>query len=163
MNEDTDISIYVACLASYNAGKLYGAWIELDYIDDLDQLQEEVQEMLAESPIPNAEEWAIHDTENLPGDTIGLEIAWNTHEIIKEHGDIARAAIQYSGMEYAAELCEHFSGSFKSYEEYGDECLENEDVPEHLLTYIDSESYGKDSAQDYTSVEYADYIYLFNC
>ena len=84
--------IYVACLASYNAGKLHGEWIDCD--QDAATIREEIATMLRESPCPNvevdcphcdgsgelqpdeecpecngtgkvpsAEEWAIHDYE----------------------------------------------------------------------------------------------------
>lgn len=54
--------IYVACLAAYNAGYLHGTWIDAD--QDADAIERSVREMLAKSPIPLAEEWAIHDYEN---------------------------------------------------------------------------------------------------
>lgn len=47
----TTPKIYVACLASYNAGILYGKWIEAS--DDADAMSAEIQEMLAGSPEPN--------------------------------------------------------------------------------------------------------------
>lgn len=57
--------IYVACLASYNAGRLYGKWI--DASTDQDAMNAEIQEMLAGSPEPNVmrqrytdEDGAIH-------------------------------------------------------------------------------------------------------
>ena len=46
----TDTRIYVACLASYNAGKLHGEWIDCD---DIDTMQEAVAAMLRASPEPN--------------------------------------------------------------------------------------------------------------
>lgn len=53
--------IYVTCLASYNAGKLHGCWI--DATQDADEIMAEIRDMLADSPEPNAEEWAIYDYE----------------------------------------------------------------------------------------------------
>ena len=53
--------IYVACLAAYNAGHLHGRWI--DASRSTDDIYDEVQVMLAGSPVPGAEEWAIHDYE----------------------------------------------------------------------------------------------------
>jgi antirestriction protein len=53
--------IYVACLASYNAGILHGAWIDAD--QSADEIHAAVHEMLVASPQPGAEEWAIHDYE----------------------------------------------------------------------------------------------------
>ena len=54
----TNPRIYVACLAAYNSGYLHGAWIDAD--QPADDIQSAVGEMLAASPIPRAEEWAIH-------------------------------------------------------------------------------------------------------
>ena len=45
--------IYVACLASYNAGRLHGLWI--DATDDVDAMQAEINRMLAASPEPNVQ------------------------------------------------------------------------------------------------------------
>ena len=53
--------IYVACLAAYNAGILHGAWIDAD--QPADDMYAAVREILAASPMPGAEEWAIHDYE----------------------------------------------------------------------------------------------------
>jgi antirestriction protein len=53
--------IYVACLAAYNNGILHGAWIDAD--QSADELHEAVRTMLAASPMPGAQEWAIHDFE----------------------------------------------------------------------------------------------------
>jgi antirestriction protein len=54
-------SIYVACLAAYNAGTLHGSWIDAD--QSAEEISAEVQTMLGASPEPGAEEWAIHDYE----------------------------------------------------------------------------------------------------
>lgn len=43
--------IYVACLASYNAGRLHGAWIDAD--QDADAIHEEIAKILKASPEPN--------------------------------------------------------------------------------------------------------------
>ena len=49
--------IYVACLAAYNSGCLHGRWIDATTPDEI---WEQVRAMLADSPEPDAEEWAIH-------------------------------------------------------------------------------------------------------
>lgn len=58
--------IYVACLASYNNGRLFGRWIDCTGKDG-DDLRAEISAMLKDSPIPNAEEWAVHDHEGFAG------------------------------------------------------------------------------------------------
>ncbi|HIF0227108.1 TPA: antirestriction protein ArdA, partial [Legionella anisa] len=47
--------IYVACLAAYNNGILQGKWI--DATQDVSTIYDEIHEMLAKSPIENAEEF----------------------------------------------------------------------------------------------------------
>ena len=76
----TEPRIYAACLASYNNGRLHGAWI--DCADkDADDINAEISAMLRASPYPNvivtdpqtgaqvrsAEEAAIHDHEGFCG------------------------------------------------------------------------------------------------
>lgn len=63
---DHGVRLYVACLASYNAGTLHGAWIEGEDLEDLDCLKEAIEAVLEASPEPGAEEYAIHDHEGLP-------------------------------------------------------------------------------------------------
>lgn len=53
--------IYVASLSDYNAGRLHGTW--LDASADVDTLTASIEDMLALSPDPGAEEYAIHDYE----------------------------------------------------------------------------------------------------
>lgn len=54
--------IWVGCLAAYNAGKLYGWWIDAD--QEPEEILEDIEDMLAESPVDDAEEWLIFDSEN---------------------------------------------------------------------------------------------------
>lgn len=61
-----DVGVYVACLASYNAGRLHGAWVDLEEITDTDDIQEAIDWVLSTSPAPDAEEWAIHASSGLP-------------------------------------------------------------------------------------------------
>jgi len=62
-----EIRIYVADLAAYNNGRLHGVWINACL--DPEDIQEQVNKMLAESPEPDAEEYAIHDFEGFGGDS----------------------------------------------------------------------------------------------
>jgi antirestriction protein len=80
--------IYVACLASYNAGILHGRWIDAD--TGADEIREEIEGMLAESPEYGAEEWAIHDYECFCGLSLGeytpTETVAEYGRLIAEHG-----------------------------------------------------------------------------
>lgn len=51
--------IWIASLADYNSGRLHGAWVDAN--QDPDDLEQAAWRILASSPEPAAEEWAIHD------------------------------------------------------------------------------------------------------
>lgn len=93
----TNPRIYVACLAAYNNGRLHGEWIDAD--QPADELHEAVQQMLAESPEPGAEEWAIHDFEGFAPLRLGayesLERVAAIAAGIAEHGDAFSAWLSY--------------------------------------------------------------------
>jgi len=61
--------IYVASLSDYNAGTLHGAWLDADQA--VDAIEDGIAAMLAASPIPRAEEWAIHDYDDFGGVDLG--------------------------------------------------------------------------------------------
>ncbi len=80
--------VYVASLSDYNDGRLHGEWIDATLPDE--ELYERVQLMLARSPMPDAEEWAIHDFDDFGGIRLGeyelLETVAAIGRGIKEHG-----------------------------------------------------------------------------
>ena len=83
---DDDPAIYVACLASYNAGYLHGAWINLSVADTAEEIQECINWILKTSPAISAEEYAVHDSQGLCGPCNGTE--WPDLEQLEE---LARA------------------------------------------------------------------------
>ncbi len=91
----TNPRIYAACLAAYNNGQLHGAWIDAD--QSADDIGAAVEEMLAASPVPGAEEWAIHDHEGFGF----LHLSeWESFERISA----IAAGIATHGLAYAAWL-----------------------------------------------------------
>ena len=82
--------IYTACLASYTSGILYGAWISLD--QPLEDVLEQIKHMLEESPMPDAEEFAVHDFEGFGSLRIGeyesIEAIHGKAQFILEHGEL---------------------------------------------------------------------------
>jgi len=151
-----EYSIYVACLAAYNNGCLHGAWI--DATQESEVIEAEVQGMLASSPFPHAEEWAIHDYD-LGGVSVSEYESFATvsaiAKAVEEHGPAFAAYIGHVGIEYAAQdwnvTIDHFQeayrGEFSSMAGYAEEyCIEvygMEGVPEWLQHHIDWESVGK--------------------
>ena len=93
----TNPRIYVACLAAYNNGRLHGEWIDAD--QSADELHEAIQRMLAASPEPGAEEWAIHDFEGFAplrlGEYESLESVAAIAAGIAEHSEAFTAWLSY--------------------------------------------------------------------
>lgn len=57
--------VYIASLADYNGGRLHGVW--LDAAAEKEELESGIEQMLAASPQPAAEEWGIYDHEGFAG------------------------------------------------------------------------------------------------
>ncbi|MBX3630769.1 MAG: antirestriction protein ArdA [Nitrosomonas sp.] len=147
---NADIKIYVADLAAYNNGKLHGVWINAT--DDLDDIQEQVNQMLAESPAGFAEEYAIHDYEGFDGYALseyeGLKTAHEIACFIEEYPDFGGELLNNFGGDLgeartAAE--ENYCGCYKSLADFAEELSEEtSQIPENLAYYIDYERMGRD-------------------
>jgi len=148
MNTDTP-RLYVACLAAYNNGHLHGRWI--DASDDADVMLEEVQAMLADSPIPEAEEHAIHDYEGFPRGTVSEytsldEIAELVAFIAKQE-EIGLIALEYcdGNISEATDMIDRYLGEYTSAEAYAEDVIgETTDIPENLAYYIDYAAIARD-------------------
>jgi len=88
-NSKTTPKIYVACLAAYNNGILHGQWIDAN--QEVDDIHEEIKKILRASPIPGAEEFAIHDYEGFCGLRIeeyqDIATVAEMAAMIEEHGE----------------------------------------------------------------------------
>ena len=145
-----EIRIYVADLAAYNNGKLHGVWI--DACDDLQDIKTQINEMLADSPEEDAEEYAIHDHEGFEGYSV---IEWSgideLHEIacfIDENPGIGGALLSQFGdnLDDARRAIEEsYYGCYESIADYAEELTEGTcQIPEQLAYYIDYEAMGRD-------------------
>jgi len=141
--------IYVACLASYNAGILHGRWIDVTEPDDI---RENVAAMLAASPEPGAEEWAIHDYEGFEGADIsefaGFDRVCELADFIEEHGRLGGKLLAHfcGALDEARAAFEDYAGEYKSLEDFAFEFTEQTGVkiPESLEHYIDYAAMGRD-------------------
>lgn len=147
---DHEIRIYVADLAAYNNGKLHGVWINAT--DDLDDIWNQVNQMLAESPEGFAEEYAIHDYEGFEGYALseyeGLEAAHKIACFIEEYPDFGGELLNNFGgdlEEAKAAAEENYCGCYKSLADFAEELTEDTaQIPENLAYYIDYERMGRD-------------------
>lgn len=145
--------IYVADLAAYNDGKMHGAWI--DATQDVEDIEEEIKKMLKESPMENAEEWEIHDSEGF-GDVktkkMSLDEISRLAKGIEEHGEAFAAFFEntYDIDEAESEFEEAYEGEYSSEEDFAYELMnEIYDIPEFLKSYIDYEKVARDLMMDY--------------
>lgn len=149
--------IYVACLASYNAGILFGEWLDVEGKCGED-LREEITELLKKSPIQEAEEWAIHDTEGFGSYEVS---EWHDLEELCEHveaitssdydTELIEAVCEDRNIN-AREAIEHLNDNYQGdYDSFSDwaysfllECGDLEAIPESLRDYFDFDAYGRD-------------------
>ena len=165
-----EIRIYVADLAAYNNGKLHGVWI--DALEDLDDIQDQINEMLKNSPEQDAEEYALHDYEGFSGyglgEYAGIETAHEIACFIDDYPTIGGELLNYFGgslddAKKAAE--ENYSGCYKSLADYAEELTEETtQIQENLSFYIDYERMGRDMelSGDVFTIETAfDEVHIF--
>lgn len=154
---NTEPRIYVACLASYNAGILHGEWITLDGSIDIGDA---IKAMLAASPSDDAEEYAVHDHESCGqlSEYAGMDSLNNIAEAYRS------AEANTVDWELFCEFCSHlgkdlcseeissyedcFAGSSTNLVSWCQEFLEEtgqlESIPENLRFYFDYEAYARD-------------------
>lgn len=144
-----EYSIYVACLASYNNGRLHGAWIDATLGED--HITEQVSAMLASSPEPGAEEWAIHDSCGFGKTKINeyesFAIVCELAEFLEKHGEIGALLLEYDDLEVCREMIENqYIGEYDSVADYCEESISDSgiEIPESIALYIDFELMARD-------------------
>lgn len=171
--------IYAASLSDYNAGRLVGAW--LDAAVEADELAAGVQAMLAASPTPGAEEWAIHDYEGFGplrlDEYESLETVASVARGIAEHGPAFAhfaALVGTSDSDELARFDDAYLGHAESLTAYAEELLDElgyrsqieAAVPEHLQPYIrfDIEGFARDLelSGDITTSDGDGGVYVFD-
>lgn len=142
--------IYVACLAAYNNGLLHGAWVD---VGDAWTMWEGVRAMLAASPMPGAEEFAIHDYEGFCGISLaeyqGLESVAEMAAFLSDHGTLGAALYEHFGQdlgEAREAMAERYLGAYASLADYMEEAIgAGIEVPTPLAGYIDWEAMARDA------------------
>lgn len=144
-----EIRIYVACLAAYNNGILYGAWIDAQ--QSVEAIKAYIRKMLKASPIEGAEEYAVHDYEDFEGLSLseyeGIQQIVEKAEFIAEHGRLGAELTNYYGDLGSARtaLEDHYAGEFRSVAEFAEQITEETTgIPESLRFYIDYELMARD-------------------
>lgn len=165
--ENTTYQIYVACLAAYNNGFLHGKWIDLK--QPLEAIYAEIHEMLAKSPVPDSEEWEIHDHEFALCGYLDVQTAKQIADFLYESGAVGEALIShYCGNIEEAKMAleEYYFGEYESElafaEHIFDDCYLDQ-IPDNLQGYIDYESFARDIfIDDYFSVKVGCNVHVFS-
>ena len=160
--------VYFACLAAYNAGRLHGAWVDID--QDAEAIREEIAAMLKESPEPGAEEWAAHDYDNGPqwlGESPDLDALAIYGENFNEHGE-AYAAFCGDLLTVAtsADFEDAYSGTWNSGADYAETLAHDTGLlSEHIgwpVTHIDwARAWHDLECEGYTAQDAPQGVYIF--
>lgn len=155
------MKIYAACLASYNNGTLYGKWIDVagEWVDDI---RDQIQNMIEASPTPGAEEYAIHDYDDLPnfGESPDLQAIADYARLVEEYEHLGAEAVHAivdncnGNIDQAERDCENafVYDCFGSYaDEIADEMLQG--VDPSIACYFDYKAHARDLRHDYTVID----------
>lgn len=151
--------VWIACLAAYNDGQLHGEWV--DAAVEEDELAAAAQRILASSPIPGAEEYAIFDTDQFGAFNVGeydrLETVARVARGIKEHGHAfgVWAQLHDADPDMLAGFEDAFIGEYDSREDWAREMLDDLNldgflrmgaIPEAIRPYlhVDYEGWARD-------------------
>lgn len=166
--------IYVASLSDYNAGRLHGTWVDAD--QDTEAVESAITAMLADSPEPRAEEWAIHDYEHFgPLNLSEYESIEHVAAIARgmhEHGMAFAHWADYLGSSELQRLevfDDHYRGSYGSLTEFAEELLDDSGIdidslgPEHLSPYIsfDVDAFARDLSYDFHIADDEEGVHVF--
>ncbi|HAV13886.1 MAG TPA: antirestriction protein ArdA [Opitutae bacterium] len=175
MNTPLTPRIYVACLASYNAGILHGAWIDLD---GSESIEDRIADILKASPEEDAEEWAVHDQEACGqlseyAGTDTLNAIQEAYEKTEKEGIEWEAFCEFCahmGHNIEADTVEMFSeayaGTWNSLIEWCENFLEEtgqlEAIPESLRFYFDYAAFARDmEINDVFTIEHGGEVLIF--
>lgn len=168
--------IYVRCLAAYNNGILHGQWIDAN--QDVEALRDAVETMLTASPVPDAEEYAIHDHEGFTGYPLGeyehLAFVSRLAQGITEHGQAFAAYAEWSRQDDPdlERFSEAYEGTYPTREAWAEEVVDEifewpryrEALPEILRPHVqlDLTDLALTLEQHRHVVEGSDGVYVFN-
>lgn len=142
--------VYVGTYAKYNAGNLFGKWLDLENYVDRDEFIEACVELHKDEDDP---ELMFQDWEDVPNDMISESHispeVWELIEAFDEHDeDAVKAYVHCFGEWNDEQFRDRYRGEFNSWEEMVEEFLEEtgtlEQIPENLRYYFDYEKYARD-------------------
>ena len=139
------MEIYIACLSSYSAGKLYGDWIDVNGMS-AEEIRNKILAILKGSSEKVAEEWAVHDYKDFPnlGEHPSPETIATVAAVVYNHGlEAVEAFLSFYSIDDIESFDDRYSGKHESVEEYAEEIYcGTYTIPDGL--YIDWERVAND-------------------
>ena len=161
-------SLYVACKAAYKVGISHGCW--MDATQDLEDLQEAVEQMLAESPMQGAERWMIQH-HNFGCDIKPYEDLETLHQkavFIEEHGALGVKLLEDCAdvEEAQSALADHYRGEYPSEVAFTHHLVDvvNSGVfLDRLKAYIDYQAFSSELfISEYRSLALGNTVHVFS-
>lgn len=158
MENLTEARIYVGTYAKYNAGSLYGKWLDLSDYSDKEEFYDACRELHSDE---QDAEFMFQDYENIPSGLVGESwISDNLFEVIAalltlddneqeafilwlENGGHDIDTDDIDGI--IDSFRDEYQGAYKDEEDYAYEIVEQcYDLPEFAQTYFDYEKFARD-------------------
>lgn len=164
-SQATTPRVYVACIASYNAGKLHGVWIDLEETQDVEDIQAAIDAMLAASPEPGAEEYVVHDHEGccglIDGECCNVDdleaVAAKIGEVAEHHREAFEAWVEGRCGDDPTAFLDAYAGEWDSEQEYAEEYIDGtgmlDGVDPSIANYFDCESFARDLFMDMNALD----------
>lgn len=172
-NSDTNPGprICVICMASYNAGILFGQWI--DALLDVEIINQDIKRMLSNSPIKDASEWVIYAYEGFSSIVLDkredIALIHQKAVFLKFYGAWSVGLLEYydNDLELAEEaIVDHYLGKFYDPLRFAESLFDKEcgiRIPEYLKLYINYEAFKEDIFRnDYYAVEEDNSVHVFS-
>ena len=149
-----DYGVCVQCLAAYNQGVHHFQWVDLEVlVEEGETLKQCIDWVLASSPAAGAEEWMFSGSCGLPnylkGEYVSTEelmsYALALPEVDQSNWDAYRAICDYMGQAVSPESFEEsYLGDMEPAEYVEEYYMESDQIPDHLVCYIDWKSMARD-------------------
>lgn len=165
------LRICVICVASYASGLLHGVWI--DPTQDAESISDEINRMIAKSPVTDANEWAIYTYSGFGsivlGDYESIDLIHHKALFLKIYGEWSLKLLEYhhDDVELTEEaLVEHYQGKYCTELDFAISLFDKECpviIPDFVKLYIDYEGFQKDIFKnDYYSIEAEGGVHIFS-
>lgn len=142
--------VYVGTYAKYNAGSLFGKWLNLDYYVDKSEFIAACRELHKDEADP---ELMFQDYEDIPNWMISEsnidDCVWEFMEAYDEFGgDTVMAYVDCFGSWDKSQFHERYLGRYDSWVDMAEELLDKtghlDELPEWAQPYFDYEAYARD-------------------